>query len=120
MLRYARCCGLWTPWGGERSMFPCVCPQGGLTLARALEILLQVVAGLMHLHTLGIIHRDLRAANILIVSLDPVNVVVADFGVSHLLSAFTDPGRASEVNASAVSSVLTGNAALGPLQVCRL
>jgi len=53
-----------------------------LTLAQVLSILRQVVAGLLHLHSLGILHRDLRAANLLIAGLDPLHVLVADFGVS--------------------------------------
>jgi serine/threonine protein kinase len=99
--------------------FPlCLCDaQGGLTLAQVLSILRQVVAGLMHLHSLGILHRDLRAANLLIDSLDPLRILVADFGVSHLLSAFAAGARAMDLSASKVPSLLTGPAALGPLQV---
>ncbi len=91
--------------------------QGGLTLAQVLSILRQAVAGLLHLHSLGILHRDLRAANLLIDSLDPLHVLVADFGVSHLLSAFAAGARAVDLTASKVPSVVTGAAALGPLQV---
>jgi serine/threonine protein kinase len=89
--------------------------QGGLTLVRVLTLLKQAIAALLHLHSLGILHRDLRAANVLIDSLDPLHVMVADFGVSHLLSAFAS-GEA-HIGASKIESVLTGTAALGPLQV---
>ena len=89
--------------------------QGGLTLARVLTLLKQATAALLHLHSLGILHRDLRAANILIDALDPLRVLVADFGVSHLLSAFASGDMYK--GASKVTSVLTGAAALGPLQV---
>ena len=41
-----------------------------------------------HLHSLGIIHRDFRAANILISDVATMAVVVADFGVSHRLLAY--------------------------------
>ncbi len=75
------------------------------------------MAGLLHLHSLGILHRDLRAANLLIDSLDPLRVLVADFGLSHLLHAFAAGVRAVDLTASKVSARLTGGAALGPLQV---
>ncbi len=71
------------------------CPvitQGGLTLGQALHVMLQVLAGVMQLHRLGILHRDLRASNILIEGKDPLWVLVADFGVSHVLSDFLNAG----------------------------
>ncbi len=76
-----------------------------------------MVAGLLHLHSLGILHRDLRAANLLIGSLDPLHVLLTDFGVSHLLSAFAAGAHAVDLTASKLPSVVTGVAALGPLQV---
>ena len=53
------------------------CPpglQGGVTLGFVFAVLWQVAAGLRHLHTLGILHRDLRAANVLLASLEPLQV----------------------------------------------
>ncbi len=104
----------------------CTIAQGGLTLAQVLSILRQVVAGLLHLHSLGILHRGLRAANLLIDSLDPLRVLVTDIGVSHLRSAFAaglDASAALDVTATAskLPSVvpLMGAAALGALQVRR-
>ena len=87
----------------------------GPTLADVLDVLQQVIAALMHLHSpgVGILHRDVRAANILIDSLHPVKVRLADFGVSHLLSV-----RArGEAASGQVPSVITGDAALAPVQV---
>jgi serine/threonine protein kinase len=55
-----------------------VCPQGGLLLSQALTILLQVVAAVKHLHKLGILHRDARSVNVLVVSLDPLNGTSTD------------------------------------------
>jgi serine/threonine protein kinase len=85
-----------------------------------LSILVQAVAGLLHLHSLGILHRDLRAANLLLDALDPLHVRVADFGVSHLLSAFAAglQVRVTDLTAGKVPTVLRGRAALGPMQVC--
>ena len=92
-------------------------------MARVLTLLKQVLAALLHLHSLGILHRDLRAANVLIAGLDPLHALVADFGVSHLLSAFSGgagagAGRAADLTAGKVHTVLRGGAALGPMQVC--
>ncbi len=87
----------------------------------ALILLRQAIAALLHLHSLGILHRDLRAANILIAGLDPLHGLVADLGVSHLLSAFAGAcgasGGSGGRGSSKVTSVLTGAASLGPLQV---
>ena len=60
-------------------------PQGGLTLGQALHVSVQVLTGLQHLHRLGVLHRDLRTSNILVEGRDPLHVLVADFGVSHVL-----------------------------------
>jgi serine/threonine protein kinase len=95
----------------------CTTAQGGLTLAQVLSILRQVVAGLQHLHSLGILHRDLRAANLLIASLDPFHVVVTDLGLSHLRSSFAAGVTAVGQTASGVLSFLRGAASRGPLQV---
>ena len=97
--------------------FLCSFSQGGLRLSSVLSILVQAVAGLLHLHSLGILHRDLRAANLLIDATEPLHVLVADFGLSHLLHAFAAGARAVDLTASKVPSVVTGAAALGPLQV---
>jgi serine/threonine protein kinase len=80
---------------------------------------LQVVGGLLHLHSLGVIHRDLRASNVLVQSLDPVCVAISDLGLSHLLSAFADVHTADSagVCASEVKSSVRNDAALGPVMV---
>jgi serine/threonine protein kinase len=48
--------------------------QGGVTMGFVFAVMLQVAAGLRHLHTLGILHRDLRAANVLVASREPLQV----------------------------------------------
>ncbi len=101
------------------SLPPSLCSffQGGLRLSSVLSILVQAVAGLLHLHSLGILHRDLRAANLLIDATEPLHTRVADFGVSHLLSAFAAGLRATDLTAGKVPTVLRGSAALGPIPV---
>ena len=70
-----------------------------------------------HLHSLGILHRDFRTANILIASSvdKPLEVVVADFGVSHQLQLYADSESPLGAACGAtVYTVLTGDDALGP------
>ena len=89
-----------------------------LPFSKAVDILQQCVAGLHHLHTLGIVHRDFRAANILIAGRDPLHVVVADFGVSHQLHAWSAdaefPGLGTATGKTA-GTVLKGDASLCPI-----
>ena len=83
-----------------------------------MTILQQCVAGMHHLHTLGIMHRDFRAANILVAARDPLHVVVADFGVSHQLRVYAEADTALGTAAGAgthVCTVLSGKEALFPV-----
>lgn len=53
---------------------------GGVGFARA--FVTEVVDALEHLHGLDIKHRDLKPANIFVRSLDPLDLVIGDFGIS--------------------------------------
>jgi serine/threonine protein kinase len=80
-----------------------------LKLLEAIDIMLQVAEGMDHLHKKGVIHRDLKAKNVLVNVLNfdamdgsrirvskSVRVKVADFGLSKLKdmsSKFTTLGR---------------------------
>ncbi len=87
--------------------------QGGVTLLFVLVVAHQVALGLQHLHSLGIIHRDGRASNVLLAGLDPVMALLADLGVSHRLAAFL--GDAAPVEApSKMGTYLEGEAVKGP------
>ena len=52
---------------------------------RAVELLLQVCAGLEHAHAAGLVHRDIKPQNLLVRS-DGV-VKIADFGIARTLQA---------------------------------
>jgi serine/threonine protein kinase len=63
-------------------VYVCVQPLGE---GMVLDILYQCADGLHHLHTLCIIHRDVRADNVLVAGRDPIWVLIADFGLAHKL-----------------------------------
>lgn len=69
--------------------------QQTLSLKGALDIILQVAYALLHLHSHGIIHRDMKPENILITESGKVKVI--DFGIAQLMfhgnDTLADQGR---------------------------
>jgi len=61
--------------------------QGRIPLTRALPILIQLADALDHTHKMGVIHRDLKAENVLLVEeRNRVDVVkILDFGIARLM-----------------------------------
>ena len=57
--------------------------KGALELSRALDFTCQICNAVDHAHTQGVIHRDLRPANVLVTDNDMLKV--ADFGTSRFL-----------------------------------
>ena len=67
-----------------------VIPPGGLPIARALDLAEQIAAALATAHAAGIVHRDVKPANIVISNDGQVKVL--DFGLAKLLEPMTDDG----------------------------
>lgn len=67
--------------------------QHSLSLRRALEIILQVAYALHHLHSHGVIHRDLKPDNILITEEGEIKVI--DFGIAQLHEEKPSPASSS-------------------------
>jgi len=61
--------------------------QGRIPLTRALPILIQLADALDHTHKMGVIHRDLKAENVLLVEeRNRIDVVkILDFGIARLM-----------------------------------
>ncbi len=60
-----------------------IAARGALELARALDYTCQICNAVDHAHRHGVVHRDLRPANVLVTTGDVVKV--ADFGTSRFL-----------------------------------
>ncbi len=56
---------------------------GALPAEQVIAVVEEVFAALEYLHGLGIWHRDLKPSNILVRSLEPLDLVLADFGMSR-------------------------------------
>lgn len=59
--------------------------RGSLTLAEVIDIMTQLTSGIEHAHEKGIIHRDIKPQNVLI--LDDGLVKIADFGIAQALNS---------------------------------
>src|SRR5579864_5469678 len=62
--------------------------QEGLTVPRRLDILAQVARGLEYAHLQGVLHRDVKPANIRILPSGAVKIM--DFGIAKLLHEVSD------------------------------
>ena len=54
--------------------------QSKIQLAKA------IASGMMYIHSQGVIHRDLKSANILVQSIEECKLKIGDFGLSTLYS----------------------------------
>ena len=71
--------------GGE--LLYAVAERGSLPEEDAKEIISTVLQGIKHMRDRGIVHRDLKLENLLLVDADCVSrVKIADFGLSNLMS----------------------------------
>eukprot|EP01114_Cavostelium_apophysatum_P014716 TRINITY_DN3881_c0_g1_i2.p1 TRINITY_DN3881_c0_g1~~TRINITY_DN3881_c0_g1_i2.p1 ORF type:complete len:805 (-),score=155.89 TRINITY_DN3881_c0_g1_i2:83-2497(-) len=61
-------------------------PLVPMEFPKKLEIALGICRGMVYLHSKGVIHRDLKSANILIESLAEGKVKVCDFGLAKIMS----------------------------------
>lgn len=61
--------------------------EGRLTTSTALPIVKQMAAGLSAAHQVGVIHRDFKSANVILISQDSgsqsTRAVITDFGLAH-------------------------------------
>ena len=85
-------------------------PREQLTLPYLVDICLQLTSGLLHLHNCGVLHRDLKTDNALVVSQDPLVVKWADFGCGVKLEA---PSAAGATYSAAGATYSAGMPCVG-------
>jgi serine/threonine-protein kinase len=74
-----------------RSLHELIVEQGKFDVPRAADIVRQILSGLAHAHEQGIIHRDVKPANIMITPKAPLGVHarILDFGLARLCAQTT-------------------------------
>ncbi|MEM7622991.1 MAG: protein kinase [Planctomycetota bacterium] len=70
------------------------CKNRGIDLEMRIRIIIDVCAAVTHAHQRGVIHRDLKPGNVLVLDDDPPQPKVIDFGIAKALSPLDTAGDA--------------------------
>ena len=80
----------------------------GAAESRVRDFLQQMAEVLDSLHGLHVIHRDIKPANILVRSLDPLDLVLTDFGISSVASVSMHVTSANRTPAYSAPEAISG------------
>lgn len=84
--------------------------EGRLEPARAADLMLQITAGLAHVHSHGIVHGDVKPANVIVLRRPD------DDGIEREHVKLCDPGVVRETSATGRSTILGSPAYMSPEQ----
>ena len=82
--------------------------KGGLPQARVKEVLKELGDAVEALHEVGILHRDLKPANVLVRTVEPLDLVLTDFGISSLAELSLHASSAHRTAAYSAPEAMTG------------
>ena len=82
--------------------------KGGLPPARVKEALKELADAVEALHEVGILHRDLKPANVLVRTVEPLDLVLTDFGISSLAELSLHATSAHRTAAYSAPEAMTG------------
>jgi serine/threonine protein kinase/Flp pilus assembly protein TadD len=70
-----------------KTLFEILCENGPLSVDRVNELFSKMAEGLAYAHSHGIVHKDIKPANIMLVQTadDTVDVKILDFGIAELM-----------------------------------
>jgi serine/threonine-protein kinase len=80
--------------------------HGPIAPARAVKIIMQVLAGLSHAHARGVLHRDLKPANVMIIDAAGTEdfVKIVDFGLAKMVGPVASAGKDVTVEGIAIGT----------------
>lgn len=110
--------GLRMCWRGDLERWLLAQPQRRFDESTARFYAAQVAVGLKHLHRSGVLHRDIKASNILID--DTGHLRITDFGLAVLVHTCGKAAPSPERICRGEASGLIGHCCLGCLQVTKL
>lgn len=85
------------------SLAALIAREGHLSVERAVDIAVQCCRALWHAHQHGVVHRDLRPSNVILVSQENSEIVrIVDFGIAAIL--VEDAGSVQSLTATALAS----------------
>jgi serine/threonine protein kinase len=72
------------------------------------DLLAQVATALTHVHAQQLVHRDIKPQNLLVASLDPLHVVLGDFGLARVIAETREQHSTSRTIAYAPPEATAG------------
>ncbi|PTX97367.1 hypothetical protein DB346_20410 [Verrucomicrobia bacterium LW23] len=85
-----------------------VLKRGELDATRTNDVAAQLAEGIQELHQLDILHRDIKPSNILVRALEPLELLITDFGISSVADVSLHLTSASRTASYSAPEALTG------------